>query len=134
MYLKLSLPALVMLCADWWSMQILTVVAGTIGVEEQAAMVTAYTIIYINWMPILGISDAVCALIGNCIGSNNVPLAKRFFSMISNISVITIIVMSVLTFVFRDNIAAIFAEDQKVRVLASELLLVVVINFLFDGM
>ena len=33
MYLKLSLPALIMLCADWWSLQVLTVLAGTFGVE-----------------------------------------------------------------------------------------------------
>ena len=97
-------------------------------------MVTAYTIIYVDWMPILGISDAVCAITGNCIGANNVPLAKRFFKMITTISVMTTILMSTVTYMCRDYITAIFAEDQKVRVLVSELLLIVVINFLFDGM
>ena len=102
MYLKLSLPAIIMLCADWWSLQILTVVAGSVGVAEQAAMTTAYTIIYVDWMPILGISDAACAIIGNSIGANNVLLAKRFFGMITTITVVITILTSMVTYIFRD--------------------------------
>ena len=134
MYLKLAFPALIMLCADWWSLEILTVIAGTVGVEEQAAMGTAFAIIYVSWMIIAGFSDAVCAIIGNCIGANNVALAKRFFSMITTITVMTTIATSMMTYVFRDDITAIFAEDPKVRVIVSQLLLVVLINFFFDGM
>ena len=74
-------------------------------------MVMAYTVIYVSWMPILGYSDAVCAVIGNCIGANNVPLGKRFFGMITTINVMTVIVMTMTTYVFRDKITAIFAED-----------------------
>ena len=54
-------------------------------------MVTAYTVIYVNWMPIIGYSDAVCAIIGNCIGANNVHLAKRFFGMMTTINVMTLV-------------------------------------------
>ena len=31
-YLKLSIPATVMLCAEWWAFEILTILSGIIGV------------------------------------------------------------------------------------------------------
>ena len=33
-YLKLSLPATMMLCAEWWAFEILTIISGIIGVRE----------------------------------------------------------------------------------------------------
>ena len=33
-YLKISLPATVMICAEWWAFEILTVMAGMLGVLE----------------------------------------------------------------------------------------------------
>ena len=33
-YLKVSVPATVMICAEWWAFEILTVIAGLIGVEQ----------------------------------------------------------------------------------------------------
>jgi len=36
-YLKISLPNTVMVCATYWAFQILTLLAGVIGVPEQAA-------------------------------------------------------------------------------------------------
>ena len=33
-YLRLSIPATVMLCAEWWAFEILTILTGIIGVNE----------------------------------------------------------------------------------------------------
>ena len=33
-YLSLSIPATVMLCAEWWAFEVLTILAGVIGVNE----------------------------------------------------------------------------------------------------
>lgn len=88
-YLKVSLPSTVMICAELWGFQVLTVIAGTIGVAEQASQAMITTIGAIIFMAPLGIQEATSGLIGNCIGANNVALGKRFFSMImwSNMAV-----------------------------------------------
>ena len=44
-YLRLSIPATVMLCAEWWAFEILTILSGIIGVNEQAAQVIAFNIL-----------------------------------------------------------------------------------------
>ena len=36
-YLRLSIPATLMLCAEWWAFEILTILSGIIGVNEQAS-------------------------------------------------------------------------------------------------
>lgn len=38
-YLKVSLPATVMMCGEWWAFEIFIVLAGTLGVKELAAFV-----------------------------------------------------------------------------------------------
>ena len=38
-YFKLSVPATVMLCAEWWSFEILVILVGILGVIEQAAFI-----------------------------------------------------------------------------------------------
>lgn len=35
-YLKVSLPSTVMICAEWWAFEVLTIVSGMISVEAQA--------------------------------------------------------------------------------------------------
>ena len=37
-YLKVSLPSTIMICSEWWAFEILTVLAGTLGVAELASM------------------------------------------------------------------------------------------------
>ena len=33
-YFRLSIPATVMLCAEWWAFEILTILSGVLGVNE----------------------------------------------------------------------------------------------------
>lgn len=54
-YLKISLPSTAMICAEWWAFEILTVIAGTIGVPEQAAQVMITSIGAVLFMVPLGI-------------------------------------------------------------------------------
>lgn len=36
-YLKVSLPTTVMICSEWWAFEILTIIAGTLGVTQLAS-------------------------------------------------------------------------------------------------
>ena len=44
-YLRLSVPATLMLCAEWWAFEILTILSGIIGVNEQASQVIAFNVL-----------------------------------------------------------------------------------------
>ena len=76
-YFKLSVPATVMLCAEWWSFEIMVFLSGKMGVNEQAAVVISLSINTLVFMIPMGMQEAFCALIGNEIGANNPKLAKK---------------------------------------------------------
>ena len=85
-YLKLSIPSTIMLCAEWWSFEIMIILAGIIGIIEQAVNVITFNVISQLFMIPLGMQEASCALIGNEIGANNPKLAKKYFKVISTIA------------------------------------------------
>ena len=82
----------------------------------------------------LGIQEATCGIIGNCIGANNVPLAKRFFNMINVFTFICIAIMCITVGLARHQIAAIFTEDEEVRRVTTNVLILLASFFIFDGM
>ena len=90
-----------MICAEWWAFQFFTVIAGTIGVPEQAAQVMITSISHILFMVPLGVQEATCGIIGNCVGGNNVPLAVRFFHLIAKINVGIVLILCALTLTLR---------------------------------
>ena len=94
-YLKVSLPTTIMMCSEWWAFEILTVIAGTLGVTELACQIIIMNMAATLFMVPLGIQEATCGIIGNCIGANNVPLAKRFFNMINVFTFACIAVMCI---------------------------------------
>ena len=82
----------------------------------------------------VGIQEASCGIIGNCIGANNVPLAKRFFWMVCKINLVAIVITSSIICFGRHAIIAFYTDDIGVREMAPPVLVLVSINFLFDGM
>ena len=82
----------------------------------------------------LGIQTATCAIIGNCIGTNNVPLAKRFFSMITKIAVSLIVTISLAIIYTRQAVIEFYTDDEEVQEICMTVFLVVAVNFLFDGL
>ena len=131
--MKLSIPSTVMMCAEWWAFEILSILAGILGVVELASQTINFNMIALLFMIPLGIQEATCAIIGNCIGANNVPLAKRFFSMINKIITVAVLIISVVTFLAREQIAACFTGDPEVREMSERLIMVTAFMIIFDG-
>ena len=67
-----------MLCAKWWAFEVIVLMAGMLGVTDLAAISLCLNVYALLFRVPLGFSEAAGALIGNSIGSDNVPLAKRF--------------------------------------------------------
>ena len=63
--MKLSIPSTVMMCAEWWAFEILSILAGILGVVELASQTINFNMIALLFMIPLGIQEAACAIIGN---------------------------------------------------------------------
>ena len=100
-YMKVALPSAVMICAEWWAFEAFVIIAGTLGVVEQASQIVIQSIIILLFCTPQGIRAATCSIIGNCIGADNIPFAKRFFSMTLKISVVVALGLSLFTLMAR---------------------------------
>ena len=101
-YLAISIPAAVMICSEYYAFEYITLAAGTLGVVELASIATVYSYSTLLFMIALGIQEGTCTLIGNCIGANNVPLAKRFYYLIAKITTAVVLLLSLITLFFRE--------------------------------
>lgn len=53
-YFSLALPSAMMLCLEWWAFEVMTLLTGYIGVNEQASQIIMYNIIALMFMFSLG--------------------------------------------------------------------------------
>ena len=54
-YLELGIPSALMVCLEWWAFEVMTLITGYIGVNEQASQVIIINIVAIMYMISLGI-------------------------------------------------------------------------------
>lgn len=70
-----------MISLECWALEIMTIVAGHIGVIDLATQIIMINISSILYMVGLGIQQTVCTLFGYAIDIGNVKDAKLYFSM-----------------------------------------------------
>ena len=121
-----------MLLAEGWAFNILGVLAGLISVQDQAVNTILLQMIAVMFMVPQGIQSAACAIIGEQIGANRVPLAKSYFQIMS-LSVISLLFMvQALVYFSKDAIVRVFTEDAAVRELADSCIFIIIIAFVPD--
>jgi multidrug resistance protein, MATE family len=81
LYLALSIPSTMMICGECWFYEIVTIMSGYIGVNEQAVMVILVNLFLFLVCFSMGFSEALGTVVGNSIGENNVPKAKKYFKL-----------------------------------------------------
>ena len=111
-YLRLGIPSAILFCAEYWAFGVLVPLSGNLGVAEQAAMVIIYQI---NNFPVfitVAICDTSITLVGNQIGANNVPLAKRYAKVIFCLALAVGCLNATVMFTWREAIASLFTSDR----------------------
>ena len=132
-YLKISLPNAVMVCASWWAYEILTFLAGTIGVNELATQTIVASIAGLLIQIPLGLSEGVCAVTGNCIGVDNVELGKRFVRLVAKVTLVIVFAISLSLFFLSTHVAQLFTTDVSVLELSYGVLRLVSVVYLIDA-
>ena len=131
-YLSISLPATVMLLAEGWAFNVLGIIAGLISVNDQAVNTILLQLIAIMFMVPMGIQSAACAIIGEQIGANRVPLAQEYFKVMCNIVLLLLLLVQTLVFFGRESIVSVFTKDDEVAELANNCVYIIVIAFFPD--
>ena len=114
-YLKVCLPTTLIMCSEWWILEILTVLAGLISVEAQAVHTIAASGSALMFEISLGYQEATCSIIGNCIGAGKVKLARRFFNLILLVTLATTTSLMLVLICCRDAISRFYSTDPIVQ-------------------
>ena len=113
-YFHLAIPSMLMLCAEWWAFEIITIMSGYLGVDEQAVIVVLHNLSELIFMLMVGFQQAACISIGNSLGENRPKLAKKYFFLTLAISTAASWTLIFIIFLFRSNFATLyFAPDEK---------------------
>ena len=124
---------MLMLSSEWYAFEAMTIMAGILGVLELASQTIYIQVIATMFMVPLGINEATTGIIGNCIGAGNVPLAKRFFKLITCVTESLILTLSAISLLFRKQITGCFTDDPELAEMTQTVLIVCACVFLFDG-
>ena len=133
-YLSISLPSTVLLCARIWAGQVLVFIAGYMSVTDQSSQIVINTISGFINMLARALQEVSCALIGNSIGANDVPLARRFFKHIGGTNLLLTVLISIVILIYRHSLTAIFSDDELVRKTGADVLILVAFTRIFDSM
>ncbi|XP_038670500.1 multidrug and toxin extrusion protein 1-like isoform X2 [Scyliorhinus canicula] len=132
-FLRLAIPSLCMVCAEWWPYQIGILLLGSISEVQLGAHSILYMIVTVAYMVPLGYSVAATVHVGNALGANDpeqaVNSAKVALCCIGFFSLVNSILLGSL----KDVLGYIFTNDNELVQLAAEIFPICIIAHLFDS-
>ena len=132
-YLMIGIPGAIMLCGEWWAFEILAILSGCIGVADLAAEIIIISFVTFVFMIPLGLSLTASSLTGNCLGEQNVPLAKRFANIAMSINLVLVIIVIILLTAFNYQIIRVFSTDPEVVDITQNALVIVIFYLFLDA-
>ncbi|KAK3906896.1 ethionine resistance-conferring protein 1 [Staphylotrichum tortipilum] len=131
---RLALPGFLMVEAEWLAFEILTLVAGRMGVDFLAAQSVLVTITGTTFQTPFALCIASSTRVANLIGAKLVDAAKTSAKVTIVGGVLVGLFNVTLLTVFRNHIPLLFTQDSEVIALVAKTLPVCAAMQLFDGM
>ena len=133
--IRFGLPNGTQFALDLASFNIFIIVLGRYGVVTQAATSIAFGLNSIAFTPMIGIGQTVGILVGQCIGAQNIPHAKRSVSSARNLVFIYMGVMALLFVIYPEAVLCFFSNKNPEVVATTKTMLRYIACFLlFDGL
>ena len=134
MYLHFTAPSVVMMCAEYWAIEVLALLSGILGVEQLAAQTIIIQINNLLYMIAAGLQRVTCCSLGNCIGAGNMALAEKLYRVSFATCSVIVMLVSLSMGLCRESIVKVFTSDPGVSEYASQLLLLLSCFYTFDGL
>lgn len=130
---KLSLPGIVMVEAEWLAFDILTFSASYLSTAHLAAQSVVMTTCMVMFHIPFSVSVAVSTRLGNLIGSGNLAASKIATKAYVVIFVVMGLIDAVLIGATRNVLPRAFSDDEKVITIAASVMPVLAVFQLFDA-
>jgi len=133
-FLKIAIPGMFMLCAEWWLFEVWIIISGLFGKVNLAAYSVTWELSMLNFMVPLGVGIAVSTRTSNLLGANNPAQAKIASMMAVIFGTLWVLVNIGACLLFRREIAGLFSTDDDVIDQVAGLMPVLALSLLFDGL
>lgn len=110
-----------------------SLVIGRLGDTPLAASNIAIQIMHLSFMPTVGISIGLTALVSQWIGRKDIAAAKRRTYVALKLGIGYMLMMAVFFFVFRKQLISLFRTDPEVVRIGSAILIVAAVFQIFDA-
>jgi MATE family multidrug resistance protein len=111
-YLKIGLPSATMVCLDWWSFEVLALMAGLISVDVTGAHVIVLNVFFVFVMFPLGAHIACSVCVGKSMGEGLPDKAKCYTKLCTFYSFCLNLAFGSLIYQFRTEIARFFTDQD----------------------
>lgn len=122
-----------MLAMNWFTWELMVIISGYIGVNEQAATVIVMNLVGLLYAFGSGFDGAACALIGQQIGKGNLLKAKQYFQTLCITTITLLIQYTLFFFTMRHTILSVFTRDEELIKLASNVTWIICLSNLPDS-
>ena len=131
---RVGLPMGLQWLLDMASFIVFSALIGRIGTLELAASTTGLRLMHLSFMPVFGVSIAATTLVGQYIGSEEIPHATRSGYTAVKISMLYAGLIALLFLVIPRHLVMLINQDPEVVKLGVMILRVAAIFLLFDSM
>uniref|UniRef100_A0A3P9BZ02 Multidrug and toxin extrusion protein n=1 Tax=Maylandia zebra TaxID=106582 RepID=A0A3P9BZ02_9CICH len=121
-FAQLAVPSMLMLCLEWWVVEVGGFLAGVISEAELGAHLISYELTITAYMIALGFASAASVRVGNALGAGNIEQAKLSCKVPIICAFIIACFVSIIFGVSKDVIGYIFTSEPDILQRVSDLI------------
>ena len=123
-----------MLCLEWWSFEVLALMAGYISVEATGAHVIVLNTHVVVIMVPLGAQVATIVTVGKSMGEGDSKKASMYYKLTALYSFLLDLALGLIIILFREQLARVFTTQEELIPMIKEAYIVMVLILLLHGM
>lgn len=113
--MKVAIPSASMLCLEWWSLEVLALMAGYINVVTTASFVIIINTFCVLGMFSFGSGIAASVCVGKAIGEGNADKAIKYAKLITLMSFIMMTIISLILYSTREYVIILFTNSDVLK-------------------
>ncbi|XP_073526646.1 multidrug and toxin extrusion protein 2-like [Phyllobates terribilis] len=123
-FMNLAMPSMLMLCIEWWSMEIGGVLAGLISVAQLGGQAAMMQLVTLAVMFPVGLGAAASVRVGNALGAGKVEQAKKSSKVVLCFGVLSGLTTGCIFAALKKVIGYVFTTDRDIVILISQIMLI----------
>ncbi|KAM6985185.1 multidrug and toxin extrusion protein 1-like [Aplochiton taeniatus] len=133
-YMQLAIPSTLMVCFEWWILEIGGFLAGMLGEVDLAAQHVMLELGAITYMFPLGVHAAACVRVGNALGAGDTHRALLTCKVSLVLSGILALFQAVVIFGSKSVIGKIFTDDENIVQIVADCMNIYTFLQFFDAL